>query len=259
MSESTTQPGADQQAQQAACAEQLKALFPALFTGAPKPVKLRIQADIQERAPGQFSKQQLSAFLRRHTGSTAYLNAVIKSTHRFDLDGQEAGEITAEHKQVARDELTRRRAKHQERQAQEEVAQRQRFELLRAFETTTLTRANFCALKGLAEDQLDGLLTLAREEAKARAARPRVPEAGRPGFGDRRGAPGADRRGGRPGRPDDRRPGRGAGGKGAPQKARPQADRTPQGVASTEAAPAAAEAAVVPAAVPAVVPGASEG
>lgn len=245
MSESTTQPGADQQAQQAACAEQLKALFPALFTGAPKPVKLRIQADIQERAPGQFSKQQLSAFLRRHTGSTAYLNAVIKSTHRFDLDGQEAGEITAEHKQVARDELTRRRAKHQERQAQEEVAQRQRFELLRAFETTTLTRANFCALKGLAEDQLDGLLTLAREEAKARAARPRPQEGGRPGAGDRRGAPGADRRGPRQGRPDDRRHGRGGPGKGAAPKARP-----PVAGADAAAAAAAAAATAEPVAAP---------
>lgn len=221
MSEPTSQPGAEQQALQAACAEQLKALFPALFTGAPKPVKLRIQADIQERAPGQFSKQQLSSFLRRHTGSTAYLNAVIKSTHRFDLDGKEAGEITAEHKQVARDELSRRRAKHQERQAHEEAAQRQRFELLRAFETTTLTRANFCALKGLAEDQLDGLLAQAREEVKARAARPRPQDGGRGAAGDRRGAPGSDRRGPRQGRADDRRSGRGAGGKGG--HARPQA------------------------------------
>lgn len=239
MSEPTSQPGAEQQAQQAACAEQLKALFPALFTGAPKPVKLRIQADIQERAPGQFSKQQLSAFLRRHTGSTAYLNAVIKSTHRFDLDGQEAGEITAEHKQVAREELNRRRAKHQERQAQEEAAQRQRFELLRAFETTTLTRANFCALKGLAEDQLDGLLAQAREEAKARAARPRPQDGGRGGSGDRRGAPGVDRRGPRQGRPDERRHGRGPGGKGAgqgrPQNARPAAARPDAAQARAEA------------------------
>ena len=55
---------------------ELKALFPALFAGRPKPVKLRIQADIQERAPGRFSKAQLSAFLRRHTGGTGYLIAL---------------------------------------------------------------------------------------------------------------------------------------------------------------------------------------
>ncbi len=222
MSESTPQPGAEQQAQQAACAEQLKAMFPALFAGAPKPVKLRIQADIQERAPGQFSKQQLSSFLRRHTGSTAYLNAVVKSTHRYDLDGNEAGEVSAEHKQVARDELNRRRTKHQERLAQEEASRRQRFELLRAFETTTLTRANFCALKGLAEDQLDGLLQQAREEAKAWAARARPQEGPRGAAGERRGSPGADRRGPRQGRPDDRRNGRGPAGKGSVNKGKPQ-------------------------------------
>src|SRR5262245_32130406 len=36
----------------AECAAQLKERFPALFGGAVKPLKLRIQADIQERAPG---------------------------------------------------------------------------------------------------------------------------------------------------------------------------------------------------------------
>ena len=54
----------------AACAERLKALFPALFTGQAKPIKLRIQADIQARAPGVFSKASLSGFLRRYTCGT---------------------------------------------------------------------------------------------------------------------------------------------------------------------------------------------
>ena len=44
----------------AACAQQLAERFPALFAGKPKPLKLRIQADIQERAPGVFTKQALS-------------------------------------------------------------------------------------------------------------------------------------------------------------------------------------------------------
>ena len=72
-------------------------MFPALFTGRPKPVKLRVQADIQERAPGKFSKAQLSAFLRRHTGSTSYLIALTQAKTRFDLDGNPAGEISEEH------------------------------------------------------------------------------------------------------------------------------------------------------------------
>ena len=52
--------------------------------------------------------QALSAFFRRHTGSTSYLIAVSKAAHRFDLDGQPAGEISAEHREAAVEELARR-------------------------------------------------------------------------------------------------------------------------------------------------------
>ncbi len=152
----------------AACAQQLAERFPALFAGRPKPLKLRIQADIQARAPGVFTKQALSAFLRRHTGSTAYLNALVASAQRFDLDGQSAGELSDEHRQAAVDELARRRALHAQRREQEQQERRQRATLLRDFEATRLTPANFCALKGIAPEALDGLLALAREEAAQR-------------------------------------------------------------------------------------------
>ncbi len=181
----------------AACAQRLKQLWPALFTGAPKPLKLRIQVDIQQRAPGVFTKQALSAFFRRYTGSTSYLLAVAKGQQRFDLDGQPSGELSAEHRQVARDELARRRERHETRRALEEQERRNRAGLLRDYERTTLTRANFCVLKGVAEADLDGLLALAREEAAqprthgphqtARAAeRPGAPENAHP-PGRRRG------------------------------------------------------------------------
>ena len=153
----------------AECAQQLRALFPALFAGAVKPLKLRIQIDIQERAPGRFSKAVLSAFFRRHTGSTAYLIAMTKAANRFDLDGQPAGEITAEHRQVALDELARRRAGQDERRHLEEQQRRNRAGLLHDHQITTLTRANFCALKGVPEDELDHLLEMARGEAEERA------------------------------------------------------------------------------------------
>jgi len=150
----------------AACAAQLKQLFPALFAGTPKPVKLRIQADIQERAPGVFTKQVLSAFLRRHTGSHAYLLALTKSKERFDLDGQPAGELSEEHRKVAADELARRRENTESRIALEQQQRRNRAALLRDFQTTTLTPANFCALKGVPVDEFEGLLEIARQEAK---------------------------------------------------------------------------------------------
>jgi len=197
----------------AACAVRLAELFPPLFgpEGPPRPLKLRIQADIQQRAPGQFSKRALSVFLSRYTTANAYLRALLQSPHRFDLDGQPAGEISAEHRQAATEELARRRAIHEERRAAErdarraaeaaarqaqqaeESVRRDRAALLRAFETSTLTKANFCALKGLPEAELDTLLAQARQE---RALHPSEPPPGpRRQWRDDRPARAPDRRG----------------------------------------------------------------
>ena len=160
----------------AACAERLKQRFPALFSGAPKPLKLRIQTDIQEQAPGEFTKQDLSAFFRRYTMSTGYLIAVSKGTTRFGLDGAAAGELSEEHRRIAAEELARRRANRQAREQLEDQQRRNRAGLLYDFERTTLTTPNFCALKGVAVEELDGLLAIAREEraqAPQRAPDPR--------------------------------------------------------------------------------------
>ena len=173
------------------CARELKKRFPALFGDSPKPIKLRIQADIQQRAPGVFSKKALSIFLHRHTGSTSYLVALSKAKTRFDLDGQPAGDLSDEHRQLAGEELKRRRAVHEERRALEEAQWLNRAHLLRDFEATTLTRANFCALKGVADEELDGLLDIARaEKIEYEARRPAIDQARRDGprppQGDRR-------------------------------------------------------------------------
>ena len=216
----------------AACADLLKQHFPALFGGPPKPLKLRIQADINERAPGVFTKATLSAFFRRYTTSTAYLIALGKAASRFDLDGHPAGELSEEHRQLARDELTRRRQitreREQQTQAQQrsqaqaqqaEEAERQRAQqqerqsrltLLRDFERTTLTMANFCVLKGLTPEALTPLLAQARKEA---AEAPPPAPAAAPRFDDRRGPTAPRHDGPRPDRPrrdgphQDARPG----------------------------------------------------
>ncbi len=229
----------------AQCSARLAALFPALFAlQQPLPLKLRIQADIQARAPGVFTRKSLSAFLHRYTTGTPYLLALTRQTQRFDLDGQPAGELAAEHRDAATTELARRRAIVEERRAAERAAQRdaqraaereaqaaqaaqrqqqqadqqgrrERALLLRAFETSTLTRANFCALKGLDDTRLDALLAQARQEAAERPAwtedrPPRRDDNRRPGphrsseGGDRpaRGGPPAAHRGARgPSRP----------------------------------------------------------
>lgn len=236
----------------AACAALLKKSFPALFTGAPKPIKLRIQADIQARMPGVFSKPALSGFLRRYTGSTSYLIALTRAKTRFDLDGQADGELSAEHRDAAVQELERRRSLQHERRAQEDAERQQRAALLRAFETTTLTPANFCALKGIEPAALEGLLDLARRE-RAAAPPPPLREDHRPDFSGREGRPGRDMGGprgpgdprGPQGRPDQRPGPRGPGAPGGPRgpgaphgpgdpgdgprPARRDGDRPPQG------------------------------
>jgi len=186
----------------AACAARLAELFPALFgAGRALPIKLRVQTDIQERAPGVFTRKSLSPFLHRYTTSTAYLKALVNSPHRFDLDGAPAGEIDDVHRQAAAAELERRRGLFEARRVAEraaanearraaEVAARQqhaaeeqarldRAALLRAYESSTLTRTNFCALKGIAEGELDGQLHQAwlEREQRAQEMRP-APERG---------------------------------------------------------------------------------
>jgi ProP effector len=110
-----------------ACARELAQRFPALFDPAqpPKPLKLRIQADIQQRAPGVFSKKAMGIYFSRYTTSNPYLKALLQQPHRFDLDGQPAGEISEEHRTAATEELARRRALHEERRAAERQAQRE--------------------------------------------------------------------------------------------------------------------------------------
>jgi sRNA-binding protein len=107
----------------AATGARLSELFPALFVGPDgkgiwKAIKLRIHADIQARAPGQFSKRALGIFFSRYTTTTAYLKALAApGAQRHDLDGQPAGEIAEEHRSAAAEEVARRQAIAAERRA----------------------------------------------------------------------------------------------------------------------------------------------
>lgn len=190
----------------AACAQALRQRFPALFDGPPKPLKLRTHVDIEARAPGVFSKQVLTAFFRRYTGSTSYLLSVARGRQRFDLDGKPGGEISDEHRQIAIDELTRRGVGLQSRRELEEQQRRNRAGLLFDYERTTLTRANFCVLKQVAEEELDGLLEIARAEAAQDQERRPARDAKPPRDARPQGRPPAQRRDGPPPGPRGRGP-----------------------------------------------------
>jgi sRNA-binding protein len=191
----------------AAVAALLAQHFPALFgAGRALPIKLRIQADIQARAPGLINKKSLSIFLHRYTTSTAYLKALASQAQRLDLDGTPAGDIEALHRDAAAAEVDRRKQMFEDRRAlereqqraaaqearraqnaqhaartaardnAESEARRNRAVLLRAFETATLTKANFCALKGMSEAELDAQVALAKQEREQRALEPQRPD-----------------------------------------------------------------------------------
>lgn len=275
----TAEPGAGEAAAQpakdlspAATGARLAELFPALFVGPDgrgdwKAIKLRIHADIQARAPGEFSKRALGIFFSRYTTTTPYLKALAApGAQRFDLDGQPAGEIAEEHRKAAEEEVARRQAIAAERRAAYkqaavaarapaaddaprpprrgappegergarpprgegrpprrdgeaprapppprpegarpptprdrgprperapreagaarpaehapaaspalpvDPAQRERALLLRAFESSPLSKTNFCVLKRISEAELDAALAQAREERQARRA-----------------------------------------------------------------------------------------
>ena len=82
--------------------------FPACFNQKDlKPLKLNIDKDLylllkQEGAP---SKSQLRNALAYYTRNILYLEAVIKSTHRYDLEGNQREEITAEQKVYAQEKF----------------------------------------------------------------------------------------------------------------------------------------------------------
>lgn len=176
-----------------AVAHKLAELFPPLFgAGRALPIKLRIQADIQQRAPGLFNKKSLSIFLHRATTSTAYLRALSQMPARLDLDGQPAGDIAQEHRDAAAVELTRRMAIVQERRVAERQAQQQRHPAAQSSAAADGTAAAI-GPEGAAAAQAAPV-----GERPARADRP--PRTDRAPRGDR--PPRPDRPGPRPPRPE---------------------------------------------------------
>lgn len=203
--------GREPQPTLAQTAARLAERFPALFGGPARPIKLRIQSDIQERAPGVFGRRELSLFLHRHTTSTAYLKSMVGLRQRFDLDGAPAGEVAEEHLAAATAELERRWAIVVARRQEQARAQR----------------------KGPARSALPASAegAPAAVEVQRPDERPRPPRGPRPAGSER---PQGDRtrdrtrdrtadRPRKPGRPDARQDG--AQGDRPPQPQRPRHDR----------------------------------
>lgn len=103
--------------------EALAAAFPVFRDGLP--LAIGIHKAIRERQP-DIDAARLRAAMKIHTASTRYLKALSQGQVRFDLDGNAAGEVTAEQRQQATDGLRERFRKGAERRKAEQVeAERQ--------------------------------------------------------------------------------------------------------------------------------------
>ncbi len=94
-----------------------------------RPLALRIDKAIMGRFP-DVDKKVVRTAMRMHTGSTRYLKALEKATHRYDLDGKPDAELTDEHRAHAAQTLKERFAEvaKRKREQQKAEAERQRAE-----------------------------------------------------------------------------------------------------------------------------------
>ncbi|OJX12315.1 MAG: hypothetical protein BGO77_06260 [Caedibacter sp. 37-49] len=96
----------------------LQETYPECFNPqAPKPLKLKVEADLFAALPSDqsLSKVKIRQALEYHTKSIAYLKSLLNNTHRYDLQGHAVEEIYPAHKAWAQEkyEKTLKRIKDQ--------------------------------------------------------------------------------------------------------------------------------------------------
>jgi ProP effector len=103
--------------------ETLSATFPVFRDG--QPLAIGIHKAIKARLP-DIGEASLRIVLKGYTASTKYLKAIANGKQRFDLDGNPAGDVTAEQRQQALETIKERFRKAAERKkAEQEDKERQ--------------------------------------------------------------------------------------------------------------------------------------
>jgi len=103
--------------------EILSATFPVFRDG--QPLAIGIHKAIKLRLP-DIAEGSLRIALKGYTASTKYLKAIANGKQRFDLDGNPAGDVTAEQRQQALETIKERFRKAAERKkAEQEDKERQ--------------------------------------------------------------------------------------------------------------------------------------
>lgn len=72
-----------------------------------KPLKVGIHHDILQAMGESIDPKELHGALRYYTGGLAYLKALAVGQPRVDLQGRAAGEVTAEERRIAQQEVER--------------------------------------------------------------------------------------------------------------------------------------------------------
>ncbi|HEY3432933.1 MAG TPA: ProQ/FinO family protein [Rhodocyclaceae bacterium] len=89
------------------------------------PLAIGINKQLSTLHPDINSKALVAA-LRYHTASTPYLKVMEKATHRFDLEGNQAGEVTDEQRKYSAEKLKERfKKKAESKKLAEQVKQAQ--------------------------------------------------------------------------------------------------------------------------------------
>lgn len=105
--------------------QQLGELYPVIKQALP--LAIGVNKQLAERHP-DIEAKALRAALFHHTRSFPYLKAMAKAEQRFGLDGQPAGEVTAEQREFASGqlkEIQNRRAEVRKAEEQKKVAAEQ--------------------------------------------------------------------------------------------------------------------------------------
>jgi ProP effector len=103
--------------------ETLISTFPVFRDG--QPLAIGIHKAIKLRLP-DIGEGKLRMALKGYTASTKYLKAIANGKQRFDLDGNPAGDVTAEQRQQALETIKERFRKAAERKkAEQEDKERQ--------------------------------------------------------------------------------------------------------------------------------------
>lgn len=85
---------------------------PTLFGDKPKPLKIGIHKDLNQTR-GPHSHKTMHFFMSRYTQSKTYLQALIKGSSRYDLNGKPAGIVSEQQKQIAQQALEKLESKSQ--------------------------------------------------------------------------------------------------------------------------------------------------